>query len=347
MLRFGIVGCGVIGAHHASAVAGLGAAARLVAVADHTVQPARTLAEAQGCEWHASADDLIARVDIDAICICTPSGTHADQAERALRAGKHVVIEKPIDVTLEAADRILEVQKGTKLKVAVISQHRFDPSSQFVHAAARRGDLGRLTCGSAEVPWWRSQGYYDSSAWRGTRRWDGGGALLNQSIHTIDLLQWIMGPAVEVVAWTARLAHVRIEVEDTAVAVIRFESGAVGTLLGTTAAYPGLTTRLSIYGERGSAVIDNDELAYFHTVASEAGAGDLQADALGATTRDAGASADPANLSMAHREQLRDFCDAVEHDRPPLVDGHAGRESAALVLALYESAGTGRAVRLA
>jgi predicted dehydrogenase len=194
--------------------------------------------------------------------------------------------------------------------------------------------------------------------------------LLNQSIHIIDLLQWIMGPAVEVMAWTARLAHERIEVEDTAVAAIRFDSGAVGTVLGTTAAYPGLTTRLSIYGDRGSAVIDNDRLTYFHAAGREkkadapgAGGGDNQASAVGANVAAVGANvaavgtdaaaapvgagADPADLSMAHREQLRDFCDAVEHDRPPLIDGHAGRRTAALVFALYESASTGRPVQLA
>jgi UDP-N-acetyl-2-amino-2-deoxyglucuronate dehydrogenase len=354
MLRFGIIGSGIIGAHHARAVAGLSDAAQLIAVADPVVERARALAEEQGCDWHASVAELLGRVDVDAVCVCTPSGMHADLAEKALLAGKHVIVEKPIDVSLDAADRLLEVQKSTNLKVSVVSQHRFDPAAQFVHAAAHRGELGRLTTGSAEVPCWRSQGYYDSATWRGTRRWDGGGAFLNQSIHTIDLLQWIMGPAVEVMAWTARLAHERIEVEDTAVAAIRFDNGAVGTVLGTTAAYPGLTTRLCIYGDRGSAVIDNDRLTYFHAARTDrqadplgAARGENQADALGLNAPVVGASVDPANLYMAHREQLRDFCDAVEHDRPPLIDGHTGRQTAALVLALYESAGTGRSVRLA
>ncbi len=344
MLRFGIIGAGIIGAHHALAVAGLGAGAQLVAVADPAADRAQALAAYHGCGWHTSVDDLLARGDVDAVCICTPSGLHADLAERALGAGKHVVVEKPIDVTLAAADRLIEAQRGTDLKVAVVSQHRFDPAAQVVHAAVHRGDLGRLTAGSAEVPWWRSQDYYDSGRWRGTSRLDGGGALMNQSIHTVDLLQWIMGPAVEAMAWTALLGHERIEVEDVAVAAVRFASGALGSILATSAAYPGLTTRLSIYGQRGCAVIDNDQLSYLHTAGPENqadGAGN-QARPLGEAVAPTGAGADPANLSMAHQAQLRDFSDAVEHDRPPLVDAHEGRRALALVLAIYESARTGR-----
>jgi UDP-N-acetyl-2-amino-2-deoxyglucuronate dehydrogenase len=354
MLRFGIIGSGIIGAHHARALSGLDGMAQLIAVADPVAERARALATTHGCDWYTSAAELLGRSDISAVCICTPSGSHTDLAEEALGSGKHVVVEKPIDVSLDAADRLLEAQRRTHLKVAVVSQHRFDRSAQLVHGAAQRGDLGRLIAGSAEVPWWRSQDYYDSGTWRGTWRWDGGGALINQSIHTVDLLQWIMGPAVEAMAWTALLAHERIEVEDTAVAAIRFESGAIGTVLATTGAYPGLAARLSIYGERGSAVIDNDQLSYFHAAGDQgpadaqgAGAGDdnQAAAVLGQSAFATGAGNYPANLSMAHREQLRDFCEAVAQDRPPLVDAHEGRQAAALVLALYESARTGRAVR--
>jgi UDP-N-acetyl-2-amino-2-deoxyglucuronate dehydrogenase len=346
-LTFGIIGCGVIGAHHARALSDLDGTARLVAVADPTFERAQTLAKDYRCDWFTSAPQLLARADIHAVCICTPSGTHADLAETALSSGKHVVVEKPIDVTLAAADRLVEAQKRTRLKIAVVSQHRFDPSAKTVHAAATRGLLGRLVAGSAEVPWWRSQDYYDSGTWRGTRRWDGGGALMNQSIHTIDLLQWIMGPAVEAMAWTGLVAHERIEVEDIAVAAIRFDSGALGTILGTTAAYPGMGARLSIYGDRGSAVIDNDQLTHLYTADGERHAETVGAAVDPSLAADPTAAADPANLSMAHREQLRDFCEAVEHDRPPLVGAYEGRQAAAFVLALYESSRTGRAVRLA
>src|SRR5262249_52498120 len=149
----------------------------------------------------------------------------------------------------------------------VISQHRFDLATRIVADAVRQGRFGRLTVGTAQVRGWRSQDYYDSGKWRGTWALDGGGALMNQSIHTIDLLLSIMGEAVEASAYTARLAHERIEVEDTAVAVLRFANGALGVVEGTTAAYPGLTARLEIHGDRGSAIIDKDQLVYFHVVA--------------------------------------------------------------------------------
>ena len=189
---------------------------------------------------------------------------HARDAIASLEAGKHVVIEKPVDVTLKAADRLLEAQRATGAKVAVVSQHRFDAATRAVHDAVMAGEFGRLTAGSAEVRWWRSQSYYDSGGWRGTWELDGGGVLINQAIHSIDLLQWLMGPVVEVAAYTGLLAHERIEVEDTAVAILKFEGGALGTIVATSAAYPGLTARIAVHGDKGSAVINDDDLVYFH-----------------------------------------------------------------------------------
>src|SRR5919112_5281550 len=262
-LRFGILGCGVIGPHHSKAIAGL-ESAELVAVADVVPELAEELAEEHGCSHYASLEEMLSGGDLDAVCVCTPSGTHAEGAIAALEAGKHVVIEKPVDVTLKAADRLLEVQRATGGKVAVVSQHRFDAATRAVHEAVGRGEFGRLTSGSAEVRWWRSQSYYDSGGWRGTWALDGGGVLINQAIHSIDLLQWLMGPVVEVIAYTGLLAHERIEVEDTAVAILKFASGALGTIVATTAAYPGLTARIAVHGDRGSAIIDDDKLIYLH-----------------------------------------------------------------------------------
>src|SRR5215217_7879652 len=262
-LRFGILGCGVIGPHHAKAIAGL-QSAELVAVADVVPELAQEVAEQTRCSYYASLEEMLSGVDLDAVCVCTPSGMHAEGAITALEAGKHIVVEKPVDVTLQAADRLIEVQRATGRRVAVVSQHRFDAATQAVHEALTRGEFGRLTSGSAEVRWWRSQSYYDSGGWRGTWELDGGGVLINQAIHTIDLLQWLMGQVVEVTAHTGLLAHERIEVEDTAVAILKFTNGALGSIVATTAAYPGLTTRIAVHGDRGSAIIDNDELAYFH-----------------------------------------------------------------------------------
>src|ERR687897_806067 len=310
-LRFGILGCGVIGPHHAKAIAGL-QSAELVAVADVVPELAEKLAEEYGCSHYASLQEMLSGVDLDAVCLCTPSGTHAEGAIAALEAGKHVVIEKPVDVTLEAADRLIKVQRATGRKVAVVSQHRFDAATQAVHEAVSGGEFGRLTSGSAEVPWWRSQAYYDSGGWRGTWELDGGGVLINQAIHSIDLLQWLMGQVVEVTAYTGLIAHERIEVEDTAVAILKFANGTLGTIVATTAAYPGLTTRIVVHGDRGSGIIDDDELTYFH-VAGEgqegdaygAGGGENQAEQVmaryGEVGPGSGAGTEPGSLSMAHR----------------------------------------------
>lgn len=356
-IHFGILGCGVIGPHHAQAIAGLQDDAALVAVADIHMDRAEKVAQQYDVAAYGSLDDLLHHPGLDAVCVCTPSGEHARDAIAALDAGKHVVVEKPVDVTLAAIDQLLAARRSKAQKVAVISQHRFDTSTQIVRDAVEQGRFGRLTVGTAQVRWWRSQSYYDGGAWRGTWKLDGGGALMNQSIHTIDLLQWIMGPVVEVSAYTGLLAHEQIEVEDTAVAIVRFANGSLGMIEGTTAAYPGLTARLEVHGDRGTAIIDNDELVYYHSAATEeegaaygaSGDGNQAADMLHQYAADrvaATAGSDPASLSMAHREQIRDFIEAIHEDREPLVNIEEGRKPVAIILAIYESAKSGRPVQV-
>jgi UDP-N-acetyl-2-amino-2-deoxyglucuronate dehydrogenase len=355
-LRFGILGCGVIGPHHAKAIAGL-QSSELVAVADVVPELAEELAEEYRCAHYSSLEEMLSGVDLDAVCVCTPSGKHADGAVTALEAAKHVIIEKPIEVTLEAADRLIEVQRATGRRVAVVSQHRFDAATQAVHEALARGEFGRLTSGSADVRWWRSQAYYDSGGWRGTWESDGGGVLINQAIHSIDLLQWLMGQVVEVTSHTGLLAHERIEVEDTAVAILKFKNGALGSIVATTAAYPGLTTRIAVHGDRGSAIIDDDELTYFHAAgegqegeAYGAGGGENQAEEVmepyGEAGSGPGAGADPGSLSMSHRDQIQDFVEAVRDGREPLVNLQEGRKPLAIIQGIYESARTGGPVRI-
>jgi UDP-N-acetyl-2-amino-2-deoxyglucuronate dehydrogenase len=354
-LRFGILGCGVIGPHHARAIAKLDGA-ELVAAADVVPELAVKLATEYGCSAFSSLEEMLSGADLDVVCVCTPSGMHAEDAIAALEAGKDVVVEKPVDVTLEAADRLLAVQQATGGRVAVVSQHRFDAAARAVHDAVSKGEFGRLTSGSAEVRWWRSQSYYDTGGWRGTWELDGGGVLINQAIHSIDLLQWLMGPVVELTAYTELLAHERIEVEDTAVAILKFAGGALGTIVATTAAYPGLTARIAVHGDRGSAVID-DELRYFH-VAGEgqegeaygAGGGENQAEQImkryGQVDSGPGAGSDPGSLSMAHRDQIRDFVEAVREGREPSINVEEGRKPLAIIQGIYESARTGEPVRI-
>lgn len=356
MLTFGIIGCGSIGGFLGRLLARedphLAGRARLAAVAGRDQAGAKPLAAELGCDQEDVAG-LLARTDVDAIVVCTPSGTHAEVASAALRAGKHVLVEKPVDVSPEAADRLVTLARQEGRTLAVVSQHRFDPAARLARAAIAAGKLGRITSVSVELPWWREQSYYASGSWRGTRSLDGGGALMNQAVHAVDVVQWLAGPVVEVSAHTALLAHDDIEVEDVATATLRFAGGALGTLLATTAAYPGRTARISVHGDRGAVVIDNDELAYLH-VAQDGerapaygafGSTDQSAEYAAELERDRATDA-IGLLYQPHRDQLLDFCDSVSLGRPPLVDGMAGRQAVALVTAVYASARTGAPQRL-
>ena len=180
-----------------------------------------------------------------------------------MRAGKHAIVEKPMEVSLAACDRMIAAEKQSGKKLAIISQHRWDHASRFVKDAVESGKLGKLILVDVNVKWWRTQAYYDAGDWRGTWALDGGGALMNQGVHTVDLMQWIAGPVSSVFAHTATAGHERIEVEDLAVATLKFASGALGTLTASTASYDGQPARLELYGTEGSAIIEGDRLKFF------------------------------------------------------------------------------------
>jgi predicted dehydrogenase len=349
-VRFAVIGAGTIGEVHCGAVAALADVAELALVADLIDTSAAALAGKFGAAGHTDdVDSVFTRDDVDAVVVGTPSGTHADLAVAALRAGKDVLIEKPIDVSLTAADRVIAAERESGRTVAVVSQHRFDRSTEQLAAALAEGGLGSLTSANASCAWWRGQSYYDSGGWRGTWALDGGGATMNQAMHTVDLMLAVMGRAVEVFAYTARLAHERIEVEDTAVAVVRFASGALGTVHATTAAYPGLDTGLRVFGTRGSAVIAGDELTFLHTNPGEAAeiamSGASGADRNQVTEADR-LRPEERDLGVAHQAQLRDFVRAVTEGFPPRVGTGPAREALALVLGMYDSSRTGRPVLL-
>ncbi|HEU0042674.1 MAG TPA: Gfo/Idh/MocA family oxidoreductase [Jiangellaceae bacterium] len=347
-VRFALVGAGTIGQVHAQAIQGLPDVAELRLVVSRRAEPATALAAAHGAEWSTDVDGLWADPDVDAVTICTPTGTHAELAVAALESGKHVMIEKPIELSLAAADRIIAAERASGKKVAVISQHRFDRSFERVAAAVAAGNFGRLTSASASCALWRGQSYYDSAAWRGTWAFDGGGATMNQAIHTIDLLLALLGTPTQLFAYTGRLAHERIETEDTAVAVVTFAGGALATIHATTAAYPGLDTSLCVFGSKGSATIRDDELIFFHGTVGEApeiampvpGSAPNQVTAADALTPE------QHLLGDAHVAQFADFVRAVTRDGPVRVGTGDGRAALATILAMYESAVSGRPVRL-
>lgn len=338
-LRIAIVGAGVIGAVHARLVAALDDAGELAAVVDVNESRGRALAAQYGVPFHASAAAAYATERIDVAAVCLPSAFHADAVVEALDAGVDVIVEKPIDVTLAAADRVQAAERASGRTVSVISQRRFQPVASFLRRSIDEGALGRVTSGVVESAFFRPQEYYESGDWRGTAAIDGGGALMNQGIHALDLLLWMLGTPVSVSARTGRLAHDGIEVEDVAGAVIAFESGAIGLLLASTAAFPGLPVRLAVHGSAGTAVMENDGLSFFASATAPAPAAD--------TLVEHDVPEGWSDVDMAHRRQYLDVIDAIRTGRRPAITTDDGRRALQVVLAVYESARTGRPVDLA
>lgn len=344
---FGIVGTGVIAAVHAEAInmlskSGL-ADARLAAVTDVDGAAAAAFAAARGCPAEPDLDALLARPDVQVVCVCVPSGLHAQIGVQAARAGKHLVVEKPIDVSLDAADRLIDAARQAGVALTVISQHRFDLGLIELKRLLKEQALGRLVLGEASTKWYRPQGYYDLAAWRGTYAMDGG-SLMNQGVHYVDLLRWCLGPPAEVTAVCTTQAH-QIEVEDTALAIVRFASGAVGTILSSTAAYPGFPQRLEITGTEGTVTVEDGQIVGRALATDPAPKSPAVGD--GAADAARSAAADPAALDVAsHAAQLADLLDAVDTGREPAVSGQDGRDALELMLAVYESSRTGRPVRL-
>jgi UDP-N-acetyl-2-amino-2-deoxyglucuronate dehydrogenase len=347
---FGIVGTGTIAAMHADAIAAL-PGARLAAVTDVDASAAAAFAASRGTAAERDLDALLARSDVDVVCVCVPSGHHAEVGLRAVKAGKNLAVEKPVDVTLEAADRLIGAARDAGVALTVISQHRFDAGLIEARRLIDEGALGRLVLGEASTKWYRSQAYYDSAAWRGTWAMDGG-SLLNQGVHYVDLLRWCMGPVAEVTAVCTTQAH-QIEAEDTSLAIVRFTSGAVGTIMSSTAAFPGFPQRLEITGTNGTVIVEDGQLVSraFGDDAQPADGGGQQPADDGAHSADGGprlgAAADPAVLDFSgHAAQLADLLAAIDEGRAPAVDGEAGRAALEIVCAVYESSRSGRTVTL-
>lgn len=332
-LRAVVVGCGIIGHTHAEELAAQDRT--VVAALVDPVETNRTELAAKLQTWGqpepAHFADLPAALDgceADLVAVCTPSGLHAELGSLALRNKKHLIVEKPLDVDLPRARKLAEeatAAKGHGVTATVISQHRFDPASRAVHAAITEGRLGRITSAVASIAWWRSDDYYASGAWRGTWAQDGGGALMNQGVHTVDLLLWFLGRPVTVAAHTARLAHHDIEVEDTAAATIVFESGAMAVLHATTAAFPGDRTRIGVYGDSGSAELQDDQLGYFRSTT-----GDEPPQPPG---------------RAGHPGQYDDILRAIDDGDRPAVGLEDAVQALALVRSVYVSAALGREVR--
>ncbi len=340
-----VLGCGSIGPLHAEALADV-EGARLVAVADVRPERAHSLAGRHGVTACSSIDELLALPEVDLVCVCTPSGTHGELGSQVARAGKHVVLEKPVDVSLKAADGVIAACAAEGVVVSVISQHRFDAGVIALKEALRRGDLGPVVLAEARAWWYRAQSYYDSDTWRGTAALDGG-ALMNQGVHLVDLLIHLLGPVRSVYARGKTAAH-KMECEDLALVSIEFESGVLGSLCVTTASYPGAPETLAVTGSSATVVLEAGSVLSWQT--DERSAYDLDPGPHGSgpsAASAASAAAGSRHLAVtAHRAQLQDVVDAIHEGRPPAVTGADGREALELVRAAYDSFCSGQPVHV-
>ena len=344
-LGFGIIGCGMIAQFHARAIQEI-SGIRLVGCCSRNPDTAQRFADEWSVTPYQTLAELLQDPKLDVVCICSPSGAHAEPAIAAARAGKHVVVEKPLEINMKRCDRIIKACEVNGVVLSVIFPSRFHSASQLVKQAIDSGKFGRLTLGDAFVKWYRTQEYYDSGNWRGTWDLDGGGALMNQAIHNVDLLTWLMGPVAEISANTATLGHKRIEVEDVATASLRFANGALGTIVATTAAWPGWLKKIEIHGTEGSAAIEEEDVKVWQF--NKMTPRDRKVvSRYSSRTTSGGGAADPAAIGhAAHTKQIRDVVKAIKSGGRPLIDGTEGRRSVEIIRAIYKSAKSGRSVAL-
>jgi UDP-N-acetyl-2-amino-2-deoxyglucuronate dehydrogenase len=347
MLGFAIVGCGMIARFHARALADV-PGAKVVALVSRSADSARKMKDELklSCDLATDLDSVLQRKDVDVVIITTPSGAHMEPAVAAANAKKHVAVEKPLEITLERCDRIIDACVNNGVQLCTIFPSRFGDANVLLKKAVSAGRFGRLTLGETTCKWWREQSYYDLGGWKGTQALDGGGALMNQAIHNVDLLLWMMGHVTHIMGFTAMLAHERIEVEDTAVACLRFKSGALGVIQATTSVWPGLPKTIGVHGDQGSVIIQQDDLLRWEfksPMPDDDAIRQRFAQRLGAS----GGSSNPAAIShVGHARQLADLVEAITTGRAPLVDGREGRKAVEVILGIYASQRTGRQVEL-
>lgn len=339
-IRFGIIGCGVIAPSHARGITGT-PEAELVAVCDVIEERATKLStDFGGPAVYTDYRKMLAEAGVDAVSVCVPSGLHGQVTIDAARAGKHIMCEKPVEITLPKIDAMIAACHESNVKLGVIFQRRTAPMWHKVKKAVDDGLLGKIVLGDAYLKYFRSQEYYDSGDWRGTWELDGGGALMNQGVHMVDILRWIMGPIDTIYAKADHLVR-NIEVEDTACAVIQFASGAFGVLQGTTSVV-GMDHRLEIHGEKGTIVVDGEKIAKWKVP------GEKDDQEEGEKVEIGSAASDPTAISSdGHAMQIRDLCHAIAEDRGPMVTGEEARKAVEVILAIYESSRTGLPVKMA
>ncbi len=339
-IGFAIVGTGMIAEVHAQAIQ-LCQDARLIGVFSRNRENCAAFAARWNTVPFESLETLIRHPDVQAVSVTTPSGAHAETAIPALLAGKSVLCEKPVEISLSAVDRMLQAEKDGNGRLAGVFQMRLGTGARLLRQAIEQGRFGKLSFCSAHIKWWRDYSYYTSSPWKGTLHLDGGGALINQGIHAVDLLQWLVGLPQEVAAFTATVAHSGIEAEDTVAASLRFPNGALGVIEAATSTFPGTDLRIEIMGDNGSAILVNDRITRWEFRTPLPGDDTVTAPPDGPSI--AGGTGDAKKVSLdGHRLIVQDLAEAIRENRPAMTTGADARNAVALVRAIYASAQSGR-----
>jgi len=338
-IRFAIIGCGRIAPKHAESIQQIGGA-DLVAVCDIIEEKAQSFAKKYQADFYIDYLKVLERNDIDVVNICTSSGLHAEIGIAAAKAGKHVIVEKPMSMHLKEADELIKACKESGVKLAVCHQNRFNKSIKQLRQALEQGRFGRLTHGNATIRWNRNDDYYKQATWRGTWK-DDGGVLMNQSIHNIDLLQWMLGPVESIFAYTARNLR-KIEAEDVAVAVLKFSNGALGNIEASSTIYPkNLEETLNIFGETGTACIGGMAVNKIESWRFKEDFEEEEKEIIAVQ------EVDPPNVyGFGHQELILDMIGAIRENREPMINGQEGRKALEIILGIYKSVATGQPVRL-
>ncbi len=345
-LRTALIGCGKVGATHADALASL-PASDLVAVCDRTQAGADAFAARYGVAAFTDVATMVREAGVQVVSVCTPHPVHADAIEASAANGAHVIVEKPLAATLADCDRAIAACEAAGVQLGVISQRRFYPPIVRMKAAIDEGRIGRPALATVDILGWRDAAYYASNPWRGTWAGEGGGVLVNQAPHQLDLLQWLMGPVEELFGYWDNLAHPGIEVDDTAVAVVRFRGGGLATILLSNAQNPGLHGRVHVHGSNGASIGTQTDYGSMFisgvtptveppvndvwTIDGEAGSLARWQD------EDRAFAAEHDVMTWFHERQIADFLDAVIEGRPPAVGGREGRKVVELFTAIYRS----------
>ncbi len=335
--RIGLVGCGRISKNHVEAIKQIDGLT-LAAVCDTDVERARATGEGNGIPWYRSLDEMLRDNAIDIVTICTPSGLHAAQGVSAARAGKHVVTEKPMAISLAQADELVKACDDAGVQLFVVKQNRLNPPIQLLKRAVDKGRFGRIFLANVTVRWQRPQEYYDAEPWRGTWEFDGG-AMMNQASHYVDLIQWLVGPVESVTAKTATQAR-RIEAEDSGIGILKFRSGALGVIEVNVLTFPkNLEGSITVLGEKGSVKIGGTAVNRVeHWQFAEYDDDDKVVESGAINTN-------PPNVyGFGHQGYYRNVLAVLRGEAKPDTDGRAGRKSLELILGMYESAKIGREV---